>query len=304
MGHFDALRYFGQFYNLNSSYGIIVKTEPSNFTTRNIARNTVAEAYDIILSDLDYAIANAPNFSTPIYMSKTAAKALKAKVLLFKGEYAAAAELADEVITDNTRSLSTTFAKVFSDGFTSTEMIFMRATDAVTFTADRKKIVYTSRHAIASNWFKTKMTGDPRIAVTYTPANSTILKVNNTAFNGPTYFIRLAEMYLIKAEGLARSEASLDDAKAPLLEVRSRAFGSPQTSAATTTDELLDEIFDEIIKELSFENGSEWFAAIRFNKIKTIKPTVTSDDQYILPIPESEILSNPLFGGQNPGYNQ
>ena len=109
-------------------------------------------------------------------------------------------------------------------------------------------------------------------------------------------------MYLIKAEGLMRSDAPLAEAKLPLLAVRSRAFGTPQTSPATTKAALLDEIHAEFIKELSFENGSDWFANIRFGKLMAIKPKVTSVNQYILPIPESEILSNIQFGPQNPGY--
>ena len=302
MGHFDALRFFGQYYDVNSAFGVIIRTEPVNFTTRYIARSTVAEVYEQVLSDLDFAIQNGPAFSKPIFMSGLAAKALKARVLLFKGEYAAAATTADEVISSNARSLSPTYDKVFSDGFNSSEMIFMRATDEVTFTLDRKKFTYGSRHGIASPLFKNLMAGDPRIAATYSPANSAILKVNNATFFSPTYFLRLSQMYLIKAEALARSGAALDEAKAPLLVVRSRAFGSPQTSAAATMDELLDEIYKEIVKELAFENGSEWFAAIRFNKIMTIKPTVTSQDQFILPIPEAEIQGNALFGVQNPGY--
>jgi starch-binding outer membrane protein, SusD/RagB family len=302
MAHFDALRFFGQFYDVNSPYGVIIRNEPANFTTRNIARSSVAEVYEAVLGDLDYAIANAPAFSKSIFISKTAAMALKARVLLYKGEYAAAATLADDVIKTNTRSLSSTYAKVFSDGFNSTEMIFMRATDEVTYALDRKKFTYGSRHGIVSNTFKALMTGDPRIASTYTTTNNAIIKVNNVTFYSPTYFIRLAEMYLIKAEGLARSGGSLDEAKNAFLAVKSRAYGTPQISAATTSAELLEEIYNEWVKELAFENGSEWFAAIRFNKIMTIKPKVTSEDQFILPIPEAEIQGNTLFGAQNPGY--
>ena len=114
--------------------------------------------------------------------------------------------------------------------------------------------------------------------------------------------LRLAEMYLIKAEGLARSGAPLADAKAPLETVMSRAWGEPHTADATSNEELLDEIYTEIIKELCFENGSDWFASLRFGKISEVKPTVTRISQYILPIPEAEITSNYLFGGQNPGY--
>ncbi|MGV3529746.1 MAG: RagB/SusD family nutrient uptake outer membrane protein [Flavisolibacter sp.] len=302
MAHFDALKLFGQYWDSNSKYGVIIRTEPANFTTRSIARSTVAEVYQQVIADLDDAIANGPEFTKPIYMSKLAAKALKARVLLYKGEYANAAALADEVINSGKRTLSATYTKVFSDGFNSSEMIFIRATDEVSYTMDRKKYNYGSRHAIASPWLKSVMAGDPRIPSTYSTTNSEILKVNNVNFYAPDYYIRLAEMYLIKAEGLARSGAPLDEAKAPLLVVRSRAYGTPQTSAATTREELLDEIFLEIIRELAFENGSDWFAEVRFDKIMSIKPKVTSVNQYILPIPEAELLGNPTFGEQNPGY--
>lgn len=304
MATFDALRYFGQYYDVNSAYGVLVRTEVVDFTNRHLKRSTVAETYAQIIADLDEAIDKAPDFSKSIYMSKTAAKAFKARVMLYKGDYVNAAKLADEVITDGKRSLSPTFARVFSDGFSSTEMIFMRATDAVTYVTDRKRLTYSVGSNIVTTWLKTFMTGDPRAALSYSSTNNYILKVNNATFFAPTYFIRLAEMYLIKAEGLARTDATLADAKQPLQILRSRAFGTPQVSPAATKAALLDEIHAEIIKELCFENGSDWFANIRFDKIKAIKPKVTNVNQYILPIPQSETLSNNLFGPQNPGYEQ
>jgi starch-binding outer membrane protein, SusD/RagB family len=302
MGHFDALRFYGQHFDVNSKYGVVILTEPSNFTTRHVKRSTVAEVYNQILTDLDAAIEKAPVFSKSIYMSKTAAKALKARVLLHKGDYTAAATVADDVIVTGGRTLSPTYARVFSDGFAATDMIFMRGTDTVSYTADRKKFTYGNLANVASTWFKTLMTGDPRIAATYTAATGLILKVNNVTFFATTYYIRLAEVYLIKAEALARSGAALTDAKAPLLTVKTRAYGTAQTSPATTIDQLLDEIFNEYIKELAFENGTELTAAIRFNKLKTIKPSVLNVNQYILPIPETELSGNNLFGEQNPGY--
>lgn len=302
MATFDALRFFGQFYDVSSPYGVLVRTEVVDFTNRHLQRSTVADTYAQIFADLDAAIEKAPDFTKSIYFSKTSAKAFKARAMLYKGEYAAAAQLADEVINDGKRTLSPTFAAVFSSGFASTEMIFMRATDAVTYVADRKKLTYSSGSTFVTPWLKTFMTGDPRAPLSYNATNNYVLKVNNTTFFGPTYFMRLAEMYLIKAEGLVRSGAPLADAKLPLQAVRSRAFGTPQVSSATTSEALLNEIHAEIIKELCFENGSDWFANTRFGKIMGIKPKVTSVNQYILPIPESETLSNTLFGPQNPGY--
>ncbi|WP_114779190.1 RagB/SusD family nutrient uptake outer membrane protein [Botryobacter ruber] len=306
MSHFELLRYFGKFYDRSSPLGVILRTEPANFTTRDKGRATVQDTYDLILKDLDMAIANGPAFSKTYYASKTAAKALKARVLLFMGEYAAAAALADEVITESGRKLEATYAGVFDKNINSTEMILMRYTDDVTVTSDRKKFTYGSRHAIASNWLASFMTGDPRAPITFAASNKAILKVNNTTNFSPTYFIRLAEMYLIKAEGLARSGAPLEEAKAPLETVRSRALGLPYISLALTREQLLDEIYREYVQELAFENGSEWFAGIRFDKIMTVKPSVTSPDQFILPIPLSEIQANADLGiaDQNPGYNQ
>lgn len=307
-GHFDALRYYGQFFDGNSPLGVMIRTSPANVTTRNQARGSVSAVYDQIIADLDIAIAQAPDFTVSYFASKTAAKALKAKVLLFMGEYADAASLASEVINEGTRSLSPTFAEVFDDGLDADEMIFIKYADEQT--ADnpltrRKNFVYGFRWLTAGDFLTDFMSGDPREAATYA-ANGSVLKVHNTDNFSPTYYLRLAELYLIQAEGLARSGASLADSKAPLEAVRSRAFGTPQVSAATTTEELLDEIYNEIILELSFENGSEWFAGIRFDKIVDAKEQVTSQDQYILPVPLREIQANSelTFGDQNPGYTE
>ncbi|MCL5246429.1 RagB/SusD family nutrient uptake outer membrane protein [Cellulophaga sp. 20_2_10] len=299
MATFDALRYFGQFFDSSSNLGVILRTEPSNFVTRNKKRSTVEETYAQILSDIEVALEKAPDYSVSYRGSKTAAKALKAKVLLYQGKYAEAAAVADEVITDGFVSLEPTFEAAFSNGLNSSEMILMTYRDENSDSEDNnRKRFYFGR--VASGWFTDLIEGDPRQALTY--SGSSVLKTNNTEAFRPTYFMRLAEMYLIKAEGLAFSGASLEDSSAPLNIIRNRA--TIGDSPATTMEELKDDIFNEITRELAFENGSEWFAAIRFNKIMTLKPTVTSSNQYILPIPEEEINGNGsiTLADQNPGY--
>lgn len=299
MATFDALRYYGQFFEEGSRYGIVLRTEPSNFVTRDKARSTVAESYAQIISDLDIAIADAPDFTVSYRASKTAAKALKAKVLLYQGKYSEAAALADEVIMGGTTTLESSFENVFSDGLNSSEMILMTYRDENSDNIDNnRKRFYPGR--VGTSWFTELMSTDPRKPFTYDGAN--VIKTNNADVFRPTYFMRLAEMYLIKAEGLAFSEASLEDASAPLNVIRNRA--GIENTAATNIDELKDDIFNETVRELAFENGSEWFAAIRFNKIMTLKTTVTSTNQFILPIPEEEINGNGsiTFADQNPGY--
>lgn len=300
MTTFDALRYYGQFFDANSNLGIVLRTEPTNFVTRNQARSTVAECYIQILSDLDAAIADAPDYSITYHASKTAAKALKARVLLFQGKYAEAATLADEVINDGTTSLEPDFKTAFSKGLNSSEMILMTYRDANSDSEDNNRKRFYFGRTANSTWFAALMDSDPRQPFTY--SGTKVLKTNHVDTFRPTYFLRLAEMYLIKAEGLAFSGATLLDASAPLNIIRNRA-GIGDTPA-TNMDELKDDIFNEIARELAFENGSEWFAAIRFDKAMTLKPSITSSNQYILPIPEEEINGNGsiTLADQNPGY--
>ncbi|MCF4102216.1 RagB/SusD family nutrient uptake outer membrane protein [Gillisia sp. M10.2A] len=300
MGTFDLLRYFGQFYDASSSLGIILRTEPVNFISRDKARNTVAESYSQILSDLDFAIANAPDFNVNYRASKVAALALKARVLLYKGDYAEAASIADQVINSGSRNLEGTFEDTFDKGLSSSEIILQTYRDENSDSdQNNRKRFYLGR--AGTTWFANLMNEDPRQAFTY--SGTTVLKVNNSTTYRPTYFIRLAEMYLIKSEALARSGATLEESKAPLDVIRMRA--GLEMSAAESLPELMDDIFEEYIKELAFENGSDWFAAIRFDKAMELKSTITSVNQYILPIPLTEIEGNQLLGpgDQNPGYN-
>ncbi|MCI2227628.1 RagB/SusD family nutrient uptake outer membrane protein [Polaribacter sp. MSW13] len=300
MATFDILRYFGQYWDESSNYGIVIRTEPSNFVTRSKARSTVAESYNQIYLDLEDAITDAPDFSVSYRASKTAAKALKARVLLYNGKFSEAAILAGQVIDEGTRTLETTFESTFTDGLNSTEMILMTYRDANSDVDQNNRKRYYSGRAASSGWFKTLISGDPRESFTY--SGSVIKKVNQASTYRPTYYLRLAEMYLIKAEGLANSGETLLNSKKPLDIIRNRA--GTGNSPATTMAELKEDIFEEYAKELAYENGSVWAAAIRFGKIMTLKPSVTSSNQYILPIPEEEIIGNGEINleNQNPGY--
>lgn len=299
MATFNALRYYGQFYDLSSELGVVLREEPVNFVTRNKARSNVQECYDFIINDLMYAIDNAPDFSVTYRGSKTSAKALLAKVMFFKGDYSEAIQLVDAVVAEGNRSLESTFADVFDKGLNSSEMLFMTHRDVNSDTEDNNRKRFYPGKA-GTTWYADLMDADPRKASSYN--GTTILKVNHLDTFRPTYFMRLAELYLIKAEALLRSGAGVEQAKEPLDIIRERA--GLEATTAGTLDELSQEIFEEIIRELAFENGSDWFAAIRFDKAKDLQPTIISEHQYILPIPEEEIIGNSQINpaDQNPGY--
>lgn len=122
-----------------------------------------------------------------------------------------------------------------------------------------------------------------------------------------TYYFRFAELYLLKAELLARTGSSVAQAIAPINELRQKRTAQAFTPLQPVNQEqLYDAIFKEIFLELCLENGSEFFASIRFKKdnqpwIVAIKDGLTFDITRVSwPIPNSEIINNPA-AFQNPG---
>ncbi|MGB6083874.1 RagB/SusD family nutrient uptake outer membrane protein [Moheibacter sp.] len=131
-------------------------------------------------------------------------------------------------------------------------------------------------------------------------------KYKENSFTGTTIeyakVLRLSEQYLIRAEALARL-GNLSQAKEDLNAIRFRA--GLQASIAQTQDDLLNEILQEKRSEFFAEQGHRWFDLVRFNKAEEvlipIKPNWRNTD-FLLPIPEIELLNNPNLLPQNPGY--
>lgn len=128
-----------------------------------------------------------------------------------------------------------------------------------------------------------------------------------------TYYLRVPELYIMKAELLAHTGASPADAIAPINEMRAKRT-NPVLAALpvpANEQEMWDFIFQEYVKELFFENGCEYWASLRIPKDGTtymqhIKGADFTFDQTKMsyPIPNSEMINNPaLEGMQNPGQD-
>jgi len=320
LSHFYLLRLFGQFYNMDSKYGVVVKTEPVTAVER-ATRNSVKETYELIFSDLDYAIENGPVFTNTFYASRIAAKALKAKVLLYAKQYQEAATLAKEVITADPAKLKLEkdYIDIFRKkivgviGNSSAEVIFQTPFDDK---QDRNNKAYQFRaFYIPSDYYVNLMKGDNRDSVAITIVVSTGLprnnKFNGSTFNGQTltadteYFLRLDETYLILAEAAARSNPDLSIARDAVNMIRKRADMPETTTNAKAA--LLEEIRIEKIKELGGESGEEWFDLVRYAtegnlKVSDFKSGVVTETRYILPIPFETVRLNSGLVEQNPGY--
>lgn len=113
---------------------------------------------------------------------------------------------------------------------------------------------------------------------------------------------RLAEQYLIRAE--ARAQLGENGAAADINVIRKRA-GLPPTKASTKS-ELLEAIAQERFVEFCFE-GDRWPDLKRTGKIDSImhmyKPDSWQITDQLLPVPATELGTNPNLNPQNPGYN-
>jgi len=112
----------------------------------------------------------------------------------------------------------------------------------------------------------------------------------------PSYILRLAELYLIRAE--ARAQLSLtEDAADDLNAIRARA-GVADTDAITR-EELLVAIENERRIEFALE-GHRWFDLVRTGRAGEVLG-VHDTNRWLLPIPDSDLNADPDLQ-QNPGY--
>ena len=324
--YFNLLRYFGQFYDANSTYGVVVRTE---FSTQLEAkpRNSVQEVYELIYSDLDFAASNGPTNIDHFYSGSLASKALLAKVELYRGNYENAALLADEVINNfEGYALEANYSDIFSNSFNSAEVIFAPySADGAEGGSTMDLISRTSFSAnlstLADEQVGTSSDGDltgsgsnfdPRFIFAYSEDTKGLNQHAKYPFqnaansqNNTMYHLRMAEMYLIFAEAETRRVGGdLTVALDRLNEIRDRVSVTPKTFSDANT--LLEDIRQEKLLELFFENGEPWFDLVRYHKLgnldaTTIKPSITSVNQFILPIPLQVIIGNNTII-QNPGY--
>ncbi|MDR6785504.1 hypothetical protein ABIE26_004214 [Pedobacter africanus] len=325
--HFKLLLYFSEWKDLGSKNGVLLRTELGGLSTVIKSRNTVAESYDAILSDLDYAVANGPENNPNYFVNKYAAMALEARVLLTRGQPAditKALALTNMVIGSNKYQLEPNLKDIFySKGLASKEVI-LGLRPQINQEMNREiqsnnfRLTASSGFA-AKKAFRTLLSGDPRqtwmIGVKTNrvghPDDEYFTKygawpaASATQLSETQYAIRLSEVYLMRAEALARSGGSLIDAKADIKLVMAKAGVTifALVDAASTSEEVWIQAYYETLRNLSTEDGIDWNALVRFPlaTITSLRPTITSVNQLWFGVPVAEFQTNPMFGSQNAG---
>lgn len=317
--HFNLLRVFGQFYDRNSEYGIVVSTTPYRGAEER-PRNTVEETYNLVVSDLQFATDNGVNGRQHFYISATTAKAALAKVQLYMGEFALASTNALSVINNTDGyALALDYNSIFNTKFGTETLLAPFTGDNTEGDISPQGVSrYFTTSSLPSNYFKTLaddqdgVSGDGSIDNTtgYDPRYSFVFSSPDRnpkyPFDGTTFgqgntvnILRMAEMYLIYAEAETRRDGgSLDDALEKLNDIRTRAGVTIKVLSDKAT--LLGDIRNEKMLELFEETGESWFDLVRYDRLgdvdaTVLKPTITSANELIMPLPQQALDGNSLL---------
>lgn len=268
------------------------------------ARKPMSEVYAQIESDLRAAEDSLGTTNKAIaYVDGWAAKALLSRVSLYQQKWAQAEAKATEVIASTQFGLSS--LSTLWEGGGGNEILWSLVYVAGTDPQNMSFYAYPSNaggryeYAPTANLKAAYAATDGRLAYTIRRvSNADIVGkyFRTTTDDDPVYIIRLAEVYLNRAEARAQ-QGNATGALADLNVVRARA-GLAALSGLTGAP-LLDAIYAERRLELAFE-GQRWFDLKRTGKaVATL--SLPSPERLLWPIPQRERNVNPNLV-QNPGY--
>ncbi|SMB97296.1 RagB/SusD domain protein [Hymenobacter roseosalivarius DSM 11622] len=309
LAHFDATRYWGD-------VAIVLTPTSTPDATLNVARSPQAAVYEQVLTDLAAAEPSLPEVNVG-RATKSAARALRARVELYRKNWQAAAAAADQIIASNRFQLLPSYRTIFTTE-NSIESIFEVQFDANTSSqyafyflpgssGGRNELSPTGA---ASSLPTAYEAGDLRKDATISNGAATVTTSNGLRIpagygikfidpgTGTDNFrvFRFAEILLIGAE----AKAQLGDIPGSLtLLNRVRVRAGLAARAGLTQAALLDAIAQERRVELALE-GHRWFDLVRTGRAQSVLGIV-DPNRLLFPIPFRETVNNPNIT-QNPGY--
>lgn len=328
LAYFDLVRVFAKPYNQGNGSQLGVPIVLTSDVAGTPARNTVAEVYTQIISDLNAAkgLLGSTGAASKFNANKYAASALLSRVYLYKGDYANVITEANLVTAggyalttaanmDKFYTTSGNGEEIFTLKFVSTESLGsnnlgnmylkpgygdIRVSPDLVAIFDKDKDVrfqnYIDTFSTSSTeWQNQKYFGEAGQQGMWSPK-----------------ILRLAEVLLNRAEAYAKTSKTTE-ALADLNAVRT-ARGLDAVTGLTG-QALVNAILEERRRELMFE-GHRYFDLLRnglavvrtycgqATQINTPKCTYEATaNEAIAPIPQAELDANSgISGQQNPGY--
>lgn len=333
--HFELFRYYCGTYNASGLGMPYITTPAASLQDAKAARIAMGPYFQQMIADITEAKTLVPNNLTDINRANfAAASALHARIALYMGDWANAEAYATAYINAVPLSPIGSFGGIWTDANTNEVAFRLIRTTAV---GGRIGSLYRNTSANLSNigtvvwrpsnklWDSYDAVNDVRFAayvrteplltsagrqprVVFKYWGTGLATANENVNNAKVY--RTGEMYLIRAEARAEQN-NLGGATADINTLRTaRITGYVNIADFASKTDAINAIMQERFKELPFE-GHRFFDLKRkgmavqrlladaTNANSTTLPA--GNFRFVLPIPQPEILANPLMQ-QNPGY--
>jgi starch-binding outer membrane protein, SusD/RagB family len=273
-----------------------------------VSRSPAADVYARIIADLEEAATLLTPARNPGRATQGAANALLARVHLDAGNHAEARDRATAVINNTAYAIVPNYGSIWTTK-NSAESIFelpysINNSNSLAFWFFPDTEGGRLGFAPTSEFYNAFEAGDER-------RDFYIRFDEDGQIFGAKYFrvengddnvvvLRLAEMYLIRAEANARLNAPAQTVRDDIDVVRNRAGLADLPATVDTQEELLDAVLEERRFELAFE-GHRFFDLRRRDPVAAAAYLDIPSDRLLFPIPQSERDVNPNLT-QNPGY--
>lgn len=310
--HFELVRFFALPWGAtagNTHPGVVIKTKATTDEVEafeKAPRNTVTQVYQQVISDLATAASLLPN-DNGTRADRFTAHAFLARVYLQQGDFANARDAANTVINSGKYSMNSSVRAVFDNKNTSESIWEIQQNDQnnagtsndgmATFYADMPGIGRADVR-VSSGFVNSYPAGDLRKTEWYylgeTGVNWHTGKWRSFSQNLPV--IRIAEMYLIRAETNLRLGTTVGDTPAnDLAKVRNPI----RTNLPVILLPTLTDVLNERVLELAFEG-------LRIHDVKRLQLSAGAftwnDNRLVFPIPQRDVDASQGVIVQNPGY--
>ena len=301
LAYFDLARTWG-------NIPVVLKPTTSVNDFSGVKQSSQSQVYSQVLSDLARSEELLPNTLNRNRATRRTAQALKARVHLYNKEWDKAEQYATLLINHTDYGLVDWPA--FLKGAGTRESVF-----ELTFTTADVSAHYSNwtNPAGRAQWapgrtlfelLTSSVTGGSRKNLVTNGSNATRVDYYvqqlwwRPAGDNPTYILRIAEQYLIRAEArVKKAGPDLSGAVADLNAVRNRS--ELPGLALSKADDILLAIENERRVEFAFE-PHRWFDLVRTGRAGVVLG-VTDSNKWIFPIPYNDIKADPDLV-QNRGY--
>lgn len=328
---FRAMIYTG----LVQRYGGVPIVKVSG-STEIIPRSSEEEVWAMIVEDLKTAEDLLGNYTSFAYPSKEFCKAFRARIMLWLKDDAEAISLCDEVLGTSLFKLNGTsegFASMYINGTNNSEIIFapinIRSTDYIRIYENVNDTDGSWNYSPADECYASLFeddamrSGDIRKAPTFSPDDPKPVRkfpngqsgqfiANPDPSQSPLMAMRLADVYLIKAEA-QWAKGDYDGSLSTLKDFLGKRYATVSLPATLDKDELEALILDENRREF-YAEGHRWFDIKRIGlRHHTTDFSTWINTQYsewhgrdflmYWPVPQDERDKAAGAYTQNPGYS-